>query len=102
MHAPKRKVPPLAVNVAKGPCSEPIVAEDLFHTSLAVGRGPIGTTAQCEIGTGSGVDLTSMASMGPLEGSDVSPKRSAAVGDTLSKDCEVFGEQNGGKELQAW
>ena len=97
MHAAKRKVPPPALSVGKGPCSEPVVADDLF-TNL--GRGPIGTTAQCEIAT---VDLTSMASVGPLEGSEVARRNACAVaGESFSKDCEVFGEQNGGRELQAW
>ena len=103
VHAPKRKVPPPGLNVGKGPCSEPVVrvADNLFHTNL--GRGPIGTAAQCEIGTDSGVDVSSMASVGPLEGSEVGARNACAVaGESLSKDCEVFGEHNGGRELQAW
>ena len=101
VHAPKRKVPPPALSVGKGPCSEPVVVDNLFHTNL--GRGPIGTTAQCEIGTDSGVDSPNMASVGPLEGSEIGGRNACAVaGESLSKDCEVFGEQNGGRELQAW
>jgi hypothetical protein len=111
MHAPKRKMPPPPLDVAKGPCSEPVKADNLFHANVAVGRGPIGTAAaQCgeiEIEADSVVNLTGMASVGPLHGSsEVDSKRKtqcAVAGEGLSKDSEVFGEQNvGGRELQAW
>ena len=106
MHAPKRKMPPPPLDVAKGPCSEPVAADDLFHTTnVAVGRGPIGTTTQRgEIEADSGVDLTGIASVAPLDGISKVGKRNAQcamAGESLSKDCEVFGEQNGGRELQA-
>ena len=105
-HAPKRKMPPPPLDVAKGPCSEPVAADDLFHTTnVAVGRGPIGTTAQRgESEPDSGVDLTGTASVAPLDSSSEIGKRSAQctmAGESLSKDCEVFGEQSGGRELQA-
>lgn len=97
MHAAKRKVPPPPLGVGKGPCSEPVVADDMFSN---LGRGPIGTT---EIETDSGVTSTSMASVGPLEGSEVAGRNACAVaGASFSKECEVFGEQSRGRELQAW
>ena len=70
--------------------------ENLFN----LGRGPIGTAApRCDTGTDSGVDLGRMTSARSLEASEIRRNACTVEG---AKDSEVFGEQNGGKDLHAW
>lgn len=98
LHVTERKEPPLE---GKSPCSELIVHDELVKATL--GRGSIGTpTSPSRLATDSTVRLGNTGP-GRRDG-----EFSAEEYGSFSKDNDVFresvgvGEQNGGREQQAW
>ena len=85
----------------KGPCSEPVVHDHDELLSATLGRGSIGTlTSPSRLATDSGMRSSNVGGIGRGDGE--------FSADEYSKDNDVFrdsvgvGEQNGGRELQAW
>lgn len=99
LHVTERKDPSLVEG--KGLCSEPVVQDELAKGTL--GRGSIGTpTSPSRLATDSRMTLRKTG-LGRRDG-----EFSAEEYGSFSKDNDVFrelvgvGEQNGGREQQAW